>query len=224
MNESDRPPPASFLKRWARRKDEAAARDGLAAPAESLLTALPISSTGAAAGEKMPETPHPEPTLPIGAEVKKELPSIDNLTHEADFSPFMAKDVAPGLRNQAMKKLFTDPHYQFGQMDKLDIYIDDYSQPDPIPLEMLRKMHQSKSLFLFDDEKEESPHEAAALTDQTYGAPLSASDPVNSADATVAAPERTAGEGKGSEKALPQKMTLNNVGEIAVLPNAGKSA
>ena len=116
MNESDRPPAVSFLKRWARRKGEAVALDGMPAPAESLPTPLPISSTGAAAGEKMSETPPPEPTLVIGSEVKQELPSIDSLTHEADFSPFMAKEVAPGLRNQAMKKLFTDPHYQFGQM------------------------------------------------------------------------------------------------------------
>jgi hypothetical protein len=59
------------------------------------------------------------------------------------------------LRNQAMKKLFSNPHYQFAQMDKLDIYIDDYSQPDPIPMEMLRQMNQAKALFLFEDDEDE---------------------------------------------------------------------
>ena len=113
----------------------------------------------------MPETPRPEPIAPaeVDAEssppAKPELPSIDSLTHESDFTGFMAKEVDPGLRNQAMKKLFTNPHYQFEQMDKLDIYIDDYSKPDPIPPEMLRSMYQSKSLFLFDDEEKEKEKE-----------------------------------------------------------------
>jgi hypothetical protein len=34
-------------------------------------------------------------------------------------------------------------------MDRLDIYIDDYSIPDPIPMEMLKRMVQSESLGLF---------------------------------------------------------------------------
>jgi hypothetical protein len=98
--------------------------------------------------------PHQQPISPASSREKPELPSIESLTPEADFSPFMAKDVDPSLRNQAMKKLFADPHYGFDNMDKLDIYIDDYSKPDPITLEMLKMMYQSKSLGLFDDDKE----------------------------------------------------------------------
>jgi hypothetical protein len=33
------------------------------------------------------------------------------------------------VRNAALKKLFTDPH--FNVMDGLDVYIDDYGKPDP---------------------------------------------------------------------------------------------
>jgi hypothetical protein len=47
-----------------------------------------------------------------------------------------ARDVAPEVKNAAIKKLFADPH--FNVMDGLDTYIDDYSKPDPIPPEMLR--------------------------------------------------------------------------------------
>jgi hypothetical protein len=39
--------------------------------------------------------------------------------------------VAPEVKNAAFKKLFADPH--FNVMDGLDIYIDDYSKPDPLP-------------------------------------------------------------------------------------------
>ena len=113
------------------------------------------TSTGEHFEAKTPETPQPEAGLANEADTPAALPPIESLTHEADFTPFMARDVDPALRNQAMKKLFADPHYGFDKMDKLDIYIDDYSKPDPIPLEMLKMMYQSKSLFLFADEEKE---------------------------------------------------------------------
>lgn len=81
------------------------------------------------------------------------LPTIESLTAESDFSPFMRQDVTPELRNQAMKKLFTDPHYNV--MDRLDTYIDDYGNAEPIPESMLRMMAQSVTLGLFDHEKED---------------------------------------------------------------------
>jgi hypothetical protein len=82
------------------------------------------------------------------------LPSIESLTADSDFAPFMAKDVAPDMRNQAMKKLFTDPHYNV--MDGLDIYIDDYGKPDPLPEGWLQLMNQSKTLHLFETAEEEA--------------------------------------------------------------------
>ncbi len=55
-----------------------------------------------------------------------------------------------------MKKMFSDPH--FNVMDGLDIYIDDYSKPDPIPLEMLKRMVQSDLLNIFrKDSDDETP-------------------------------------------------------------------
>jgi hypothetical protein len=55
--------------------------------------------------------------------------------------------IDPQVQQAAMQKLFSDPRYNI--MDGLDIYIDDYSKPDPIPLDMLKKMNQSKMLGLF---------------------------------------------------------------------------
>jgi hypothetical protein len=52
-----------------------------------------------------------------------------------------------------MKTLFSDPH--FNVMDGLDIYIDDYSKPDPLPPGMLEKMVQSSMLGLFKSKLEE---------------------------------------------------------------------
>ena len=59
----------------------------------------------------------------------------------------MKPDVDPLVQQAALKKMFTDPH--FNVMDRLDIYIDDYSQPDPLPMGMLERMAQSEMLNLF---------------------------------------------------------------------------
>lgn len=140
-----------FLSRWSQRK-QAAAVEKATAPVESNAS---NPSTGEVVGANLPETPHLERSLPIEHTASPPLPAVESLTAESDFSPFMAKDVDPGIRNEAMKKLFTDTHYRFENMDKLDIYIDDYSKPDPIPLSMLKLMNQSRTLGLFDTPDEE---------------------------------------------------------------------
>ncbi len=163
-NKSDDLP---FLSRWSKQKIAAseATNELSNAPKVSSETNT-NTSIGVPFGAKSTENPHPETLSTIHegdeAPAPTELPPIDSLTHESDFTGFMGKDVEPGLRNQAMKKLFTDPHYQFEQMDKLDIYLDDYSKPDPIPPDMLRRMYQSKSLFLFEDEEKEAAAKEAA--------------------------------------------------------------
>ena len=87
------------------------------------------------------------------------MDDVAALTHASDYSRFVAPGVEPGVSNAAMKKLFSDPH--FNVMDGLDIYVGDYSQPDPIPPEMLRRMVQSKFLGLFDHEQDAEKEKAA---------------------------------------------------------------
>jgi Protein of unknown function (DUF3306) len=150
----------SFLSRWAKRKADVRAEE---VKFVELQNENPSISEPFEA--KMPETAMPEGGLASDTkepdEAKSTLPTIESLTQESDFSPFMGKDVASDLRNQAMKKLFTNPHYNV--QDGLDIYIGDYTKSDPIPLEMLRKMTQSKALFLFEDEEKAEAEAAAAL-------------------------------------------------------------
>jgi hypothetical protein len=78
------------------------------------------------------------------------LQDANALNPQSDFKPFMAQQVTPEVRNAAMKKLFSDPHYNI--MDGLDTYIDDYTKSDPIPETMLRQMVGAQFLKLFDDE------------------------------------------------------------------------
>lgn len=146
---------SSFLARWARRKAEAQrgaattpvvpATAAQAAPAPMPATE-DARGTPAAAPPTAPATPAPPPPT---------LDDVARLTRESDFSRFVAGDVEPGVRNAAMKKLFSDPH--FNVMDGLDVYIDDYGKPDPIPPGMLRRLAQSRFLGLFDDEVQADP-------------------------------------------------------------------
>ncbi len=144
-----------FLGRWSRRKAGLAeptpvepARAEVAARAASPAPPLPVESAPALAAE-----PPEAPALPT-------LDDVARLTRSSDYSRFVQPGVEPGVRNAAMKKLFSDPH--FNVMDGLDTYIGDYSQPDPIPASMLRLMNQAASLGLFDDEKDADPRLASA--------------------------------------------------------------
>ena len=131
-----------FLGRWSRRK-AGLEPEGLDGAAPELKPK--VAPTTAPQDKKTIEsasTPVEEETLPPTLE---DAESIDRFA--PDFSSFMKPNVDPAVQQVAMKKLFSDPHFNI--MDRLDIYIDDYSIPDPIPMEMLKRMVQSESLGLF---------------------------------------------------------------------------
>jgi hypothetical protein len=103
---------------------------------------------------------HASTTASEVSEGATSLPDIKSLTIESDFKPFMQANVPAESRNAALKKLFADP--SFNVMDGLDTYIADYSQPDPIPAEMLKELLKSKAFCLFDDPVEGEEGEPAA--------------------------------------------------------------
>ena len=140
MADDERP----FLARWSQRKAQARSAVLPAEPATVPVRVTPPLLVVAPPAPAEPETQAVAPP-PLT------MDDVAALTHASDYSRFVAPGVAPGVSNAAMKKLFSDPH--FNVMDGLDIYVGDYSQPDPIPPEMLRKMVQSKFLGLFDDEE-----------------------------------------------------------------------
>jgi Protein of unknown function (DUF3306) len=81
------------------------------------------------------------------------LPTLDDvakLEPGANIAGFVGRNVAPEVRNAAVKKLFADPH--FNVMDGLDVYIDDYNKTEPLPRQWLRQMMQARVLGLLDDE------------------------------------------------------------------------
>ena len=180
----------SFLGRWSRRKR--------AEPAQRQDEDVKVESGVAAqrAADGAPQLPaQPAPHDPAAAPA--DLPNIDDLTPSSDYRRFMQPDVPRASRNAAMKKLFTDPH--FNVMDGLDIYIDDYTKEDPIPLEMLKDLAQSRMLKLFDaDEEKDADKEKST----------------DAAAETVVA--------QGSQKVLPQESLQEPVsGPLQVQESAG---
>lgn len=137
-----------FLGRWSRRKQDVLAGKPVQdppPPAPQVATPAPVAAVAAPVAPAAPAVPAPEAPPP------PTLADAEALTPASDFKPFLARAVSPEVRNLAMKKLFTDPH--FNVMDGLDIYIGDYTQPDPLPAGMLRKMASAHALGFFDHEK-----------------------------------------------------------------------
>lgn len=131
-----------FLNRWSRLKsgEQVEPEKKELDQSKRELTTPPQPKQGS---DNAKETP-PSATL-------EDVEKIDRFA--PDFSAFMKPDVDPAVQQAAMKKMFSDPH--FNVMDGLDIYIDDYSKPDPIPMEMLKRMVQSDMLNIFSKDSDE---------------------------------------------------------------------
>jgi hypothetical protein len=94
--------------------------------------------------EKPPETPAPA------------LPPVEKLTPESDFSGFMHPKVKEEMRRLALKKLFSDPHFNIP--DPFEPYSRDFNIEDPIPPEMLAGLNQARTV-LFREEEEQKQRE-----------------------------------------------------------------
>ena len=86
-----------------------------------------------------------------------QLPPVDELTPESDFAGFMHPKVEDALRRVALKKLFSDPHFNIP--DPYEAYSGDWTGGEPIPDEMLKTLNQARNLLFPEEEKkpEEKP-------------------------------------------------------------------
>ncbi|HRV79294.1 MAG TPA: DUF3306 domain-containing protein [Thauera sp.] len=153
-----------FLSRWSRRKLAAVAQAEAVVPvagespaplrseAADPLSVVPAAPDGAASAETL-----------AGAAAEAGLPPVESLSLSSDFTAFLKDEVSEALRRKALHKLFSDPH--FNQMDGLDIYIDDYSRPDPIPPEILAKLQHAREWLADDAAAGPAPDGATELVD-----------------------------------------------------------
>jgi hypothetical protein len=99
-----------FLARWSRRKHES--RDGAVTP-----------------GPAAPEVP-PAPGPPAGAVSRAltdaDMPPVEKLGYDDDWSGFLSPGVSDRLRGEALRRLFSSPQLNVG--DGLDSYSGDYTR------------------------------------------------------------------------------------------------
>ncbi len=157
----ERPDDDAFLSRWSQRKQRVRAGEALPDAPPAAIDKPPQAVPAWSA----PVVPAAQPVDHDGAGTdgsnsadKASPPTLDDvasLNRDADFSRFVAADVGGDVRNAALHKLFSDPH--FNVMDGLDIYIGDYNTADPLPASMLRQMVQARALGLFTEEEPAAP-------------------------------------------------------------------
>jgi hypothetical protein len=178
-------PEEGFLRRWARMK---------ASPEAVAEAPRTVAPAGAA---PVPSAVPPAPSPAVQQSVAPEdtvqpvltLEDAARLTPESDFSAFVSQGVDKEVRRLALKKLFSDPH--FNVPDRLDMYMDDYNQPSPVSATMLAALQHARSAL-------RTPEEVQAEL-----ARLAARDaPLDAAAQAVASELTEAEAGEGSEQAL----------------------
>ncbi|MEN3291198.1 MAG: hypothetical protein V7642_451 [Burkholderiales bacterium] len=191
----------NFFSRWSRRKVQAAQGKALPeAPEQQAGEQLEKQGPSSLMQPATPDTALPA-QQPVSDQAKPQLTLEDvaALTRDSDYSAFMARGVDEHVKRSALKKLFSDPH--FNVMDGLDTYIEDYNKFEPIPAAMLASLNHAKALLdpLGHLEKQvlpmadsapgpdEAQDEAPAEVD---GQETDTPESVASADASSGAPEQ----------------------------------
>jgi hypothetical protein len=123
-----------FFARWAKKKSDAS-ESAENTPAKNAGDAVPASDVATNATSTSESAVKPLPTME----------DVAHLTHDSDYSGFMAQGVDESVKRSAMKKLFTDPH--FNVMDGLDVYIEDFSKFEPMTPAFLASLSHAKNLL-----------------------------------------------------------------------------
>jgi hypothetical protein len=124
----------AFLSRWSRLKQEQAREDS-----------APQAAADADAQQ--------EAQAPV-------LPPMDKLTPESDFAPFMHPKVTQAVRRVALKKLFTDPHFNVPDLN--EAYSGDWTGGDPISEELLKTLNQARTVLYREEEAAKQAEQARA--------------------------------------------------------------
>ena len=101
-----------------------------------------------------------EKSLPQKADEQErapELPPLDSLTKDSEFSGFMHPKVQDALRRAALKKLFSDPHFNIP--DPYEAYSGDWTVGEAIPDAMLATLNQARTLLFSDKDKKKEEEE-----------------------------------------------------------------
>ncbi|MFK5914509.1 MAG: DUF3306 domain-containing protein [Woeseiaceae bacterium] len=139
---------SGFMQRWSERKIESKNEIENKKTESELITTAQTESTKDAQDEEQQVEEY---------KTDADMPPIDELTEDSNFSDFLSPKVSEVLRKQALRKLFHMPFLNV--VDGLDDYAEDYTKfaslGDIIPHDMKRMLDREKAKELKEKEEEE---------------------------------------------------------------------
>lgn len=127
---------SGFLARWSRRKQKNDPTNTGTDLSDNTVTGaepddLPMLADELPAGAHGPVAePGPESELQDPLLTDEDMPPVETLDSDSDYSPFLSEGVSKELRNIALKKLFFSG--KFAVRDGLDDYDDDFTRFEPL--------------------------------------------------------------------------------------------
>ncbi|WP_207061406.1 DUF3306 domain-containing protein [Motiliproteus sp. SC1-56] len=122
----DKPSDVGFIGRWSRLKRGEPLPEEVqepSTPEQARVDAVPGEGAVSEVGVE-----------PVASSVKvltdEDMPDLEALDQDSDFSGFLSQGVSEGLRRKALKKLFHLP--EFNLRDGLNEYDDDFTQFEPL--------------------------------------------------------------------------------------------
>jgi hypothetical protein len=173
-----------FLRRWSRRKAEVRSGAGV----EPDPSSAEVDSAG-------PTGPEGEAGA-VGEAI--ELPDLDTLGEDSDYSAFMSPGVDADLRRKALRKLFASP--KFNVIDDMDDYCGDFTQFESlggiVTADMKHQMERLARAAADALNEDGKGTETAALS----AAPAATPSEDAASDAPAAQPEQEKEEHDGNER------------------------
>ena len=157
-----------FLARWSRRKTLSRKGEELPEPEEAADDTE--SRDAPAAQEPSPVAAdaapgHPDDISDADDDTEVELPPLESLGEDSDYSAFLRDGVPADMKQKALRKLFHSP--KFNIRDGLDDYDLDFSNPEPlgdvITAEMRYRMKRELERLAGLDDDEERDDETTAV-------------------------------------------------------------
>ena len=166
MTDSDTDTPSQqeegFLSRWSRRKHVAKAVTAEKSLEDSLQDSISDSIKGSQDNPHLAEESAEESAEIAAVEedfpTDSDMPPLESLDNDSDFSEFMSPKVSDELRNMALRKLFLGG--MFNTRDGLDDYDDDFTSfeklGDIVTADMRHQMEMAKKALAARDAEEEA--------------------------------------------------------------------
>ncbi|WP_210394571.1 DUF3306 domain-containing protein [Motiliproteus sediminis] len=120
---------SGFLRRWSRRKQQDGVGEAKLAEERVEAEDFPLAARATVTDEREVDAGAVEPRAPVSLS-DEDMPAIETLGPDSDFSQFLSEGVSDALRRRALRKLFALP--EFGVLDGLNDYDDDFTQFAPL--------------------------------------------------------------------------------------------